>query len=141
MSPAPELELPHIVIELLHAESVPAPPYHSSAPFSLDEQSDQGETHPQPPETGTVETTGGPTEIEPAPPAIDTDEIARASTEPVGELGFEPFALEMPRPSLRLPKAEDSTASPPADIGLASTLESPDQPSSSRFGRKSACSL
>ena len=133
-APAPELELPHIVIELLHAESVPAPPYHSSAPFSLDEQSDQGETHPQPPETGTVETTGGPTEIEPAPPAIDTDEIARASTEPVGESEFEPFALEMPRPSLRLPKAEDSTASPPADIDLASTLESPDQPSSPASG-------
>jgi hypothetical protein len=133
-APAPELELPPIVIELLHAESVPAPPYHPSAPFSLDEQSDQGETHPQPSKTGTVETTGGPTEIEPAPPAIDTDEIARASTEPVGESGFEPFALEMPRPSLRLPKAEDSTASPPADIGLASTLESPDHPSSLASG-------
>ena len=133
-APAPELELPQIVIELLHAESVSAPPYHPSAPFSLDEQSDQGETHPQPPETGTVETTGGPTEIEPASPAIDTGELARASTEPVAESGFEPFALEMPRPSLRLPKAEDSTASPPADIGLASTLESPDQPSSPASG-------
>jgi hypothetical protein len=133
-APAPALELPRIVIELLHAESVPAPPYHPSAPFSLDEQSDQGETHPQPPETSTVETTGGPTEIEPAPPAIDTGELARESTEPVGESGFEPFALEMPRSSLRLPKAEDSTASPPADIGLASTLESPDQPSSPASG-------
>jgi hypothetical protein len=133
-APAPELELPPIVIELLHAESVPAPPYHPSAPFSLDEQSDQGETHPQPSKTGTVETTGGPTEIEPAPPVIDTDEIARASTEPVGESGFEPFALEMPRPSLRLPKAEDSTTSPPADIGLVSTFESPDQPSSPASG-------
>jgi hypothetical protein len=128
-APAPELELPHIVIELLHAESVPAPPYHPSAPFSLGEQSDQGETHPQPPETGTVETIGGPTEIEPASPAVDTGELERESTEPVAESGFEPFALEMPRPSLRLPKAEDSTASPPADIGLTSTLESPDQPS------------
>jgi hypothetical protein len=133
-APAPELELPHIVIELLHAESVPAPPYHPSAPFSLDERSDQGDTHPQPPETGTVETTGGPTEIEPASPAIDTGELARESTEPVGESGFEAFALEMPRPSLRLPEAEDSAASPPADIGLASTLESPDQPSSPASG-------
>jgi hypothetical protein len=131
-APAPELELPHIVIELLHAESVAAPPYHPSAPFSLDEQSDQGETHP--PETGTVEAIGGRTEIEPASPAIDTGELARESTEPVGESGFEPFALEMPRPSLQLPKAEDSTASPPDDIGLASTLESPDQPSSPASG-------
>jgi hypothetical protein len=43
-------------------------------------------------------------------------------------------ATEMRRPSLRLPKAEDSTASPPADIGFASTLESPDQPSSPASG-------
>ena len=44
------------------------------------------------------------------------------------------MGAEQPRPSLRLPKAEDSTASPPADIGLASTLESPDQPSSPATG-------
>ena len=44
------------------------------------------------------------------------------------------MGAEQPRPALRLPKAEDSTASPPADIGLASTLESPDQPSSPATG-------